>query len=444
MVFGIFVCFFQRLVLSCLAVPKTAHCMHPSAPAKVRRTGALHSIRRNVLLLLGSHNHALRLGIARYAREADWVLDDTFVTVGLVPVWWRGEGILALITNPKDAEAQSHFSSLPLVDFSKGWIADSMPKKFRAAGLNRPRVLYDNVKIGRLAAAHFLERGFKHIALLNGGNYWMEQERIPAFRQAIESAGARFHELRYYKCLPHTSPRPLRDQLAAHRWLVNALRELPKPVGISVASDNVALRVMRACDEAGVSVPEEVAVLGCHNDPLICDYAPVPLSSIDDDHERIGYEGAKLLDRLMDGRKSPREPVLIPPKGVATRMSTNILAVPDLKVARGLRFIWEHFCEDIGAPEVAAAAGLSRSGVDRAFVKYLGRSPAQEILALRIRCAKKLLLETQLKAHEVATQSGFKNIVHFSQAFHRVTGTRPSRFRKRQQGSKKVDSLRGL
>ncbi|HVU26325.1 MAG TPA: DNA-binding transcriptional regulator [Verrucomicrobiae bacterium] len=404
--------------------------MKIAAKVTLQQRSALHHVRRDVLLLLGSHGHALRCGIARYAREADWMLDNSFVTVGLVPVWWRGDGILALITNPKDAAAQRHFPNIPLVDFSKGWIANSMPRKFRAAGEDRPRVLYDNVQIGRLAAGHFLERGFKHIALLNSGNYWMEQERLPSFRQTVEAGGGTFYELRYYKCFSHLASRAFRDHLAAHRWLVQTLRHLSKPLGVAVASDSVALRVMRACDEAKLCVPEEVAVLGCHNDPLICDYAPVPLSSVDDDLERVGYEGAKLLDKLMDGKPAPREPILIPPKGVVTRMSTNILAVPDVKVARGVRFIWEHYRENIGAPEVAAAAGLSRSSVDRAFAKHLGRSPAQEILAVRINYAKNLLIETQLKAHEVAAQCGFTSIVHFSQAFHRATGIRPSYFRR--------------
>lgn len=406
--------------------------MRPDSKTTVQQKRAVHHVRRDVLLLLGLHGHALRSGIASYAREADWMLDDSFVTAGLVPVWWRGDGILALITNPKDAAAQRHFPNTPLVDFSKGWIADSMPREYRVAGENRPRVLYDNVQIGRMAAGHFLERGFKHIALLNAGNYWMEQERLPVFRQTVEAGDAKFYELEYYKRFSRLPSRALRDHLTAHRWLMQNLRQLPKPMGVAVSSDGLALRVMRACDEAKLRVPEEVAVLGCHNDPLICDYAPVPLSSVDDDLERVGYEGAKLLDRLMDGKPAPREPILIPPRGVVTRMSTNILAVPDVNVARGVRFIWEHFRENIGTPEVAAAAGLSRSSLDRLFFKYLGRSPAQEILTVRINCAKKLLVETQLKAHEVAAQSGFTGIVHFSQAFHRTTGIRPSHFRRQR------------
>ena len=159
----------------------------------------------------------------------------------------------------------------------------------------------------------------------------------------------------------------------------------------------------------------------------------MPLSSVDDDLERIGYEGAKLLDRLMDGQTAPREPILFPPKGVVTRASTNILAVPDKQVARGLRFIWEHFRGNIGAPEVMAAAGLSRSALDRLFLEHIGRTPAQEIQHLRIEEAKRLLLETNLKAHEVAAQCGFSGIVHFSQAFHRLTGSRPSVFRRKSR-----------
>lgn len=407
--------------------------MKPGTVSKPIQHGSLRHIRRNVLLLLGSHGHLLRSGIARYAREAAWILDDTYNSIGLVPVWWQGDGILALITNPKDAKAQRHFPNTPLVDFSKGWIADSMPARFRAAGVGWPRVLYNNELIGKLSAGHFIERGFRHIALINGGNYWMEQERIPSFRKTVEDAGAHFYEIEYYKHLPRRSDhRPLMDHPATHKWLSKTLLKLPKPVGIAVAADYIALRVMRACDDAALSVPEQVAILGCHNDPFICDFTPVPLSSVDDDMERIGYEGAKLLDQLMDGKPAPTEPILIPPKGIVTRVSTNVLAVEDPNVARAVRFIFEHHQDNLmGVEQVAAATGLSRSALDRAFNKYLGHSPAQQILSVRIEQAKKLLTETNLKAHEVAAQTGFTSIVNFSQAFRRATGSRPSHFRNR-------------
>jgi len=138
----------------------------------------------------------------------------------------------------------------------------------------------------------------------------------------------------------------------------------------------------------------------------------------------------------MNGKRVSKQPVIIPPKGVVTRISSNVLAVDDPRVARAIRFIFEHYQDNQLSPDtLAAVAGLSRSGLDRAFHKFLGHSPAQQIKNVRVEHAKKLLLESDLKAHEVADQTGFSSIVHFSQAFHRITGSRPSKFRER--GEKK-------
>lgn len=392
--------------------------------------GALRHIRRNVLLLLGYYNMPLHTGIARYAKAACWALDDTYVRVGFPPVWWRGDGILSLITNPKDVRALENFPDLPLVDLSKGWISNSMPEADRVSGLGKARVYYDNLKIGRMAAEHFLQRGFKHIAYLNGGDYWLEQERIPEFRKTVEEAGAKFHEIEYYKNFPPSSKGTLQDHLDAHQWLTRMMVELPKPLGIAITADDVASKLLQACDDAGVAVPEEVGVLGCDNDPMVCDYTPVPLSSVDNDWERIGYEAARLLDQIMDGGEIPKETLLIPPKGVVTRLSTNILAVPDPQIAKALRFVWERFPEPIGTPEVAAAAGLNRRTLERGFRLHLGRSIGDEIMRVRLDRAKTLLAETNYKAHEIAELSGFSGIVAFSKAFMRVTGISPSAFRK--------------
>ena len=65
------------------------------------RRGALHHIRHNVLLLLGIYNVPLHNGIIRYAREADWILDDTYVRVGDAAAWWRRDGILKIARVPE-------------------------------------------------------------------------------------------------------------------------------------------------------------------------------------------------------------------------------------------------------------------------------------------------------------------------------------------------------
>jgi len=406
-----------------------------------RQHGSLHHVRRSVALLLGFYNVSLHSGIARYAREADWVLDDSYVRVGLPPVGWQGDGIITLITNPKDVVALRQLPSLPLVDLSKGWISNSMPEKYRASGHGRPRVYYDNILIGQLAAQHFLERGFKHVAYMNCGNYWLDVERIPSIRRIVEASGGKFYEIEYYKCFESVISDPLTIHRAAHQWLIKTLRYLPKPLGVAVSADDMAVRLLRACDDACLGVPEQVAVLGCDNDPLVCDYAPVPLSSIDNDWDGIGYAGAKLLDSIMDGKRPPYDPILVPPKRVVARLSTEILAVPDIKVARAVRYILEHYQEAIGTQEIASAAGLNRRKLERDFRKYLGRSIGEEILQRRIECAKKLLLETRMKAHEIAHRSGFSGIVHFSKAFLRASGSRPSHFRRKYQITSNMSKL---
>ena len=385
---------------------------------------------RRVLLLLGVYYSDLHEGIARYAREAHWELNIHYNKAGSPPVWWSGDGIIGLITNPKDYEALRLYPKLPLVDLSKGWITNAMPPHLRRTGKSVPRVLYDNVSIARLAADHFIRRGYKHMAFLNTGNYWMETEQRDELLRLTQQANVVFHEIPYYGHFSHHTPHPAQTARSAFRWLCRAIDELPKPIGLFAGGDDTSLQVLSACEHMSLRVPDDVAILGYGNEPLICDNAAVPLSSVDIDLVSQGYEAARLLDRLMSGEAPPSAPILIPPKGVVTRMSTNILAVPNPKVARALHFIWEHYAKPIQVRDVVAESGLSRRHLEKAFVHHLKRSIGEEIMSRRIDQARHLLMTSQLKTLEVATASGFSGILHLSRAFKRSTGMRPSEFRK--------------
>jgi LacI family transcriptional regulator len=386
-------------------------------------------VKREVLLLLGVYLPAHHEGVARYAREAGWSLNNFYAEGGLLPWWWKGDGMITLITHPKDYEKWRQLPKRPMVDLSKGWISNVMPPHMRRAGRGVPRVLENNPAIARLAAHHFLERGFRDVAFLNIGNFWMETERIPTFRRTLEEAGARYFEISYHRHFSLLLPGSEAEHQRALAWLVDQIRSLPKPVGIFAAADNIAAMLLRACDAAGVSVPEEVAVLGCDNQPRICDYATVPLSSVDQDLEQQGYLAAQLLDRLMDGGPPPDEPILVPPKGVVTRQSTNILAVPHVPVARAVRFIWENYQKPIQISDIVAAAGISRRGIEHAFRQHLKRSILSELTRCRIDHAKELLLQTDLRISQIATQCGFGSLMYFSKIFKQSAGTGPREFR---------------
>jgi LacI family transcriptional regulator len=397
-----------------------------------------HSRRaRRVLLLLGNYYLEIHRGIARFAREAHWGLDTSHMREGIVDTSvGKVDGIVGLITRPRDLEALKQFKDVPLVDLSAAWGTAALPDE---SGRDVPRVLLDNAAIGRRAAQHFIVRGFKHIALFNYGNFYLERERRTAFEAEVRQAGRVDHEIEYYRWQAE-APEGKSSGIAG--WLMRRLgrelQNLPKPLGIFCPSDDSATRVLHACEDVGLRVPEEVAVLGCHNDELLCNSALVPLSSVDDDMELQGYEAARLLERLMNGETVPATPMLIPPKGIVTRTSTDIFAVPHREVAAALRFIWQHYTEPIQTINVAAAAGLSQFHLMRQFQAHLGRSIADEILRKRVEHAKRLLVETNLKAWQIAEASGFSSMVHLSTAFSRLVGQAPSHFRKQHQGDRSV------
>lgn len=86
----------------------------------MRKPAAIRRANRHVLLLLGVYYPAHHRGIARHAREAGWSLDTLYEQGGLVPTWWRGDGMITLITHPKDYAALRQLPARPLVDLSKG------------------------------------------------------------------------------------------------------------------------------------------------------------------------------------------------------------------------------------------------------------------------------------------------------------------------------------
>ena len=166
------------------------------------------------------------------------------------------------------------------------------------------------------------------------------------------------------------------------------------------------------------------------NDKDVCDQATPPLSSVELATERIGYETAAMLDRLMAHRRAASRVVLVPPVGVVTRQSSNIFAVADSKVAAALRFIRQHAHENINVSDTLRAVPIARRSLEERFVRLLGRSPLAEIVRVRTETAKHLLARTDLSVADVAERAGFIDVKRMYVMFRRVTGTTPARWRR--------------
>jgi LacI family transcriptional regulator len=381
--------------------------------------------RRHVALMVETslvYGRNLLRGIIRYLRSHEpWSVFFELREQGASPpTWlkdWRGDGIICRPTSP-DLARLFRKKRIPVVNLND---------VYEELGL--PHIGSNHGAIGRAAAEHLLERGFRRFAFCGfTGHAWSGKRR-----DGFESAVARAGEI----CPAYESPwggptaHPWeKEQKVIGEWLAG----LPRPVGVFACNDLRGQHVLDACQRIGLAVPEEVAVIGVDDDVLLCELCDPPLSSVVPNPERIGYESAALLDRLMAGEKPQRDEWLIEPLGVTTRQSTDVLAIDDPHVAAAVRFIREHACTGATVADILAQVPLSRTILERRFRKYLGRSPQAEIRSVQLKRVKQLLAETDLRLERIAELAGYEHPEYLSVVFKRETGQTPGEYRRQAQG----------
>jgi LacI family transcriptional regulator len=359
-------------------------------------------------ILRGIAEHVHRAGGWRLfiePRAADMVPD---------PRTWRGDGVIAYFNDSRVTRLVERLG-VPAVSIERG--EGELPSRI-------PLVMTDNAAIGRLAAEHFLERGFEHLAYCGATEqaYWCGP-RADAFAVAAGAAGATFHRF-------DQQHKVARDWLAVLEALAAWIAELPVPVGILAVNDARARHVVEACRMAGRRVPGDVAVLGIDNDEMLCELTTPPLSSIEHDTREIGRRAAELLDDLMGGGR-PKGACLVPPVGVTARRSTETLALADAGIAMAVEFLRANFTGLVRVEDVARASGLSLSSLKTRFKAVVGRPVHAELQRLRLAEARRLLATTDLPVKKVATLAGFADISHFTTAFRKHAGVPPAKYRSR-------------
>ena len=358
-------------------------------------------------------------GVHRYSRgKADWHL---FVEPRGVeqrrwlPEGWKGDGVIARVGFIELARRLQALK-LPVVNVS----GITLPR------VGFPRVVSDQVAAAGLAAEHLMDRGFKHFAYFSllGLEYVVEHQQ--AFAEALRVEG---HSCALYSVQPHLGAEP--DWNLDIKRLGEWLSELPKPLAVFAWNSSSARELIYACMEAGLSVPEQIAVLSGSDDDLFCEVTPVPISAVRLAAEQVGYRAAAELERMMSNPlEEPPGEVLIPPYGVVDRRSTDTLAIDDPAMVKALRFIRESSGRVMQVGDVARQAGLCRRALELRFQQLLGRSPAAEIRRVRISHAIELLQGTSLPVATVAERCGFSSPEYMAAVFRTQLSTTPLSYRK--------------
>lgn len=355
--------------------------------------------------------------IVAQLRELGWRALDLGLTQGVVPRDCRPVG--ALVAKPVDQPWAA-----PAVDLGCPVVRLGMLP--HAADDRVPAVLFDVGATGRLAAEHFAERRFRHIAFV-GHDPWSRGEAcFRAFEQRGSELGCAVHLLRLVSPVEEEGVERYANRRKA---IADWISRVPKPLGLFLLGGRLAAGLSILCDDLRLAVPEQVAILGFGNDPVLCETAPVALSSVDPGFANRGREAVQLLRRLIAGEDVGQRRVLVPPVGVVERHSTHVRAVEDPVVAGALRVMWDNLEVDLSVDDIAAEMDVSRRSLERAFRRHLGRGVNAELRRKRLERVSELLISTELPVAEIGRRVGMPSKAHLHRLFRAAYRVTPGEYR---------------
>jgi LacI family transcriptional regulator len=328
---------------------------------------------------------------------------------------WNGDGVIGFIRD-RDLAARVVHSGLCAVNISSA--APEFPI---------PSIRRDLEAAAASVGGYFIQKGYKNFAYYNMGNDARSCASMTSYRQWLKQQGISCHVFSQAKDMSKND-----NWIDFQGKLVRWLQQLPKPVAIWCADDKFGARILAAAGQISISMPDQLAVMGWNNDPLICLHTQPTLTSIEIPWRTIGYRAAAMLDRLFAGKQS--EPFeLIAPERIVERESTNATIVNDPVVEKAIEYIEAHACDPVYVTDVVARLPIGRRQFENRFYAALSQSPNTYILRSRLRKACQLLKDTDLSVGEIAARCGFRGHNAMDAVFGREIGLSPSRYRQQQR-----------
>jgi len=368
------------------------------------------------------YHHQIVAGVRRYARSRpDWSCVLDLNAADRLTGHRDYDGIIARATTNLAAKAAA--AGVPVVNV---WL--------NSPARSLPAVLHDVAAGARLAVDHLVARGVRRFAHIGYPNDRLTELQRETIREVIEPLGADLvsHEM------PPGVGRPGREWAAFQKSLDRWMSTWQRPIGVIVAHDTPARYLADRCQQRGLRVPDDVAIVGTCNEPIVCQQSEPTLSSVEFGFDAVGERAAALLDELMAGRPVPASAVLVPPVEIAVRQSSDVFAVADTLVAEAVGYIVAHEGRRLQVEDVARRFEVCRRTLDRRFHDALGRSVAREIARVRIERLKQHLAEGNAPLKTLASRLGFSNQQRLCETFRRLVGMTPGEFRRRHSAGQHV------
>ena len=358
---------------------------------------------KHVLLALWWWDERLLRGIARHGTAHGWILDTRVRFANRLPIRRKYDGVIVFSGRDTTLQRMARAIHCPIVNLDQ----------------HRPvpgacTVCCDDAAVGQAAGEHLLACGLERIAFvqMRSRRSKSERARFAGLCRAALAAGI------------HAKAVAIKD-------LKRKLANTAVPMGLMAGNDEAAVEAIGMCLEAGLTVPDDVAVVGVDNFPTVCLHAPVQLSSMDLNLEHWGQRAAETLDSMMSGIKPSIGNQVIPNAGVMARASTDVAHRLDPRLAKAVRYIRDNFHRPLKISELVRHVGLSRQSLQNYFQMQLHRSMHQHLSTVRIAHATQLMRRGDEGLARIAQASGFRDYQHFHRVFRKLTGLTPSAWRQR-------------
>lgn len=362
------------------------------------------------------HFRNVLIGIADYANRAGWEFTE--------PPWRLSTYWRRLATSRCDGaivgwleqeeRALLRESDLPVVCTSERGDAEELP-----------RVVVDSRAIGQAGAEHLHLAGFRNVAFCGIPGHGYSRVRQEGFLAAAAALG-----LNGFGYEPSRADCTWGQSLAEiQRWI----DQLPKPVGVMACNDARGATVLRLCRKLRLDVPNDVAVLGADNDPLICEFSHPRLSSVITSGEAVGRAAGRALDRMIDNSEVPSEGRSVAPGPVVMRDSTAAVPFADPGVRRAVDKVRRNALSPMSLSQILDEIPMSRKTLERRFREALGRTPGQERRRVQMEQVRLLLATTDYPIKTIARETGFPDTRSLGETCRRELGVAPTAYREKRR-----------
>ncbi|MFN8007327.1 MAG: substrate-binding domain-containing protein [Terriglobia bacterium] len=308
-------------------------------------------------------------------------------------------------------------------------VADKVPTVQVIAG--HPLIAADTVTVdeytgGILAMEHLVGLGYRRI-----GHVTFEfdtspvRERERAYLDSMAKAELPVSD-QWVVRLP--AALYLKDPSERKPWFKRFLQNRGRPTAVFAQADRLAVELIQVAVEMGISVPEDLAVVGFDDIPAHA-LTSIPLTTVRQNFRHLGRLAVeRVVARLQGTISGAATAIRSTPQLVVRESSVGLLARDDRWI-RVQKYMAERFREPLPATELASIAALEPHYFSKQFSKAFGKKFTDYRNHLRLEHGRELLVTKEWPIEVIAQDCGFQSPNQFYRLFKLNFGITPGEYR---------------